>query len=119
MSSSVRPSAKYSSFTSGADVGEGEDGESRRPEVRSGRNCCLPEQDDSIDLHGEPNVPEYLRRQLLESVGNLVSNLTEHGFRDADPPRLGEGLDPRSDVHGVSEDVCPTRLDIPQVDPDP
>jgi hypothetical protein len=70
-------------------------------------------------LHRPSDVLDALLAQILESVGQLVADLISHHPRDADPARLGEGLQTRRDIHAVAEDVVGLDDDVAEIDPDP
>src|SRR5215471_8019120 len=64
------------------------------------------------------NILDDLLPHVLESIGEPVADMFADGARDADPPRLGERLQPCSDVYAVAEDVLGFDDHIAKVDPD-
>jgi hypothetical protein len=54
----------------------------------------------------------------LEAQGELVLDLVVHVARDQDPARLGQGLEPRGNVHAVTKDIAALVDHVADVDAD-
>jgi hypothetical protein len=68
----------------------------------------------------EPSdVLDLLLAQILEGVVEPVAHLVPHDPTDADPARLGKGLQTRRDVHTVAEDVVLLSEHVSKVDAHP
>src|SRR5215831_9101577 len=72
----------------------------------------------SVDLHRPRNVLELLLAYVLESVIEPVSHLVPNDTADADPARLRQCLQPRSDVDPVPKDVVLFDDHVTKVHPD-
>ena len=108
----------------GADIGERENCETILVDGTRLINplspaIARPGEQHPIDIHREFDPLHRFGLKLLKLVGDLGSDLIVDGARNANSPRLGEGLDSGCDVHCISQDVGPVLDHIPQMDSDP
>ena len=71
-----------------------------------------------IHLDRTGDVLDLLRAEILEAKAQLVENLVPYDPAYADPARLGQCLQPRSDIDAVTEDVVAVDDDVTDVDTD-
>ncbi len=118
ISSSVRPSAKYSSLGSGLMLARGRTARCSREAVGESGAGTSQGSWTRVDLHRDPDVLEDLRLELLERIRDLIADLVEDLTRDAESPGGCKRFDAGGDVHRVAEDIGPARLYVPEVNPD-
>src|ERR1700737_3951850 len=71
-----------------------------------------------VGLDRPGNVLHRLRPKVLEAEAQLVKDLIAHHAADADPTRLGQSLQARSDVDAVTKNVVVVDDDVTDVDTD-
>src|SRR5271168_1511205 len=70
-------------------------------------------------MHRTGNVLDLLLTPILEPDVELIAHLIVHHAADADPARLGQGFEPRSNIHPVAEDVMFLSDHVAEIDPHP
>src|SRR5262249_49382822 len=73
---------------------------------------------EAPDMHRPGDVLDLLLAQILKREVELVTHLIVHHPADANPARLGESFEARSDVDPVAVDVPLFDDDIAQIDAD-
>jgi hypothetical protein len=67
----------------------------------------LRAQQNPMDAHWPGNVLYLLLTHVLEPEVELVAHLIAHDPADANPARLGQGFESRSDIDSLSVDIAP------------
>ena len=86
-------------------------------------SCWGAQVPNPVDPHWPGDVLYLLLAEILESVIELVADVISHNSADADATGLGQGLQPRGDIHAVAEDVAFLDDHVAEIDanaePDP
>ena len=72
-----------------------------------------------IDPHWASDVLDAPLAQVLESEGQLVTDLVAHHSRDADLAGLCQSFQASCDVDAVAKDIVILNDDVAEIDPDP
>src|SRR6202011_45976 len=88
---------------------------SRRLPLARGRLPGFWLEYDAINLHWPLDVLQLDLANARQGLRDFVVYLIEHLLCDRDPPRIGQWLDPRGDVHAVAHNVVAAAQDIAQV----
>ena len=113
----VPPPAADASHHDEQEQEDGRPGRRARPAPPGGARGDLAGR-HAPDLDRLGDVLDPVPAHGLEAEGELVLDLVVHVAGDADPARLGQGLEPRGDVDPVAEDIAGLVDDVADVDAD-